>query len=126
MWAQACDFIAQAERMQRQFFRLGSSAIAQASWEPPVDVFEDEDEVMVVVALPGVTADRVQVTQEPGALHVRAERAPAFAGARHVVRQLEIPYGFFERRVALPSRPLELASQELARGCLVLRFLKKG
>jgi HSP20 family molecular chaperone IbpA len=112
--------------MQRQFFRLGSSGIARASWEPPVDVFEGEDEVMVVVALPGVTPDRVQVAQERGALHVRAERAPALAGAHRVVRQLEIPYGYFERRVALPSQPLELASQELTRGCLVLRLLKKG
>ncbi len=126
MWAQACDFIAQAERMHRQFFRLGSSAAAQASWEPPADVFEDESEVMIVVALPGVAPDRVQVAEEAGAVVVRAERPPAFAGARHAVRQLEIPYGYFERRIALPSGAHEIASQELSRGCLVLRLLKRG
>ena len=42
MWAQACDFIEQAERMHRQFFRLASSPRAQAVWEPPADVFENE------------------------------------------------------------------------------------
>ncbi len=126
MWAQACDFIAQAERMHRQFFRLGTSAAAQASWEPPADVFEDEAEVMIVVALPGVAPDRVQVAEEAGALVVRAERAPPFASRRQAVRQLEIPYGYFERRIALPAQALELASQELDRGCLVLRLLKKG
>ena len=101
MWAQACDFIAQAERMHRQFFRL-SSAHAQALWEPPVDVFEDEREVVVVVAMPGVVADAVEVAAEPGALVVRAERLLPFAGTRHAVRQLEIPYGYFERRIPLP------------------------
>ena len=123
MWAQACDFIAQAERMHRQFFRL-SSAHAQALWEPPVDVFEDEREVVVVVAMPGVVADAVEVAAEPGALVVRAERLLPFAGTRHAVRQLEIPYGYFERRIPLPQVELEAFSRELTHGCLILRLRK--
>ena len=47
MWEQACDFIAEADRMHRQFFRLTTSLRSQALWEPPVDVFEDEREVVV-------------------------------------------------------------------------------
>ena len=123
MWAQACDFIAQAERMHRQFFRL-SSAHSQALWEPPADVFEDEHEVVIVVAMPGVAADAVQITTEPGALVVRAERPLAFAGASYAVRQLEIPYGYFERRIPLPHARLEAASRELTHGCLILRLRK--
>ena len=60
MWAQACDAMQQADRMQRRFFRV--SARAQAQWEPPADVFEDQDEVVIVVALPGVAAERVEVS----------------------------------------------------------------
>jgi len=123
MWAQACDFIAQAERMHRQFFRL-SSAHSQALWEPPADVFEDEHEVVIVVAMPGVAADAVQITTEPGALVVRAERPLAFAGASYAVRQLEIPYGYFERRIPLPHARLEAASRDLTHGCLILRLRK--
>jgi HSP20 family protein len=125
MWAHACDLISQAERMQRQFFRLSSSARTQATWEPPVDVFEDELEVVIVIALPGVTADRLEVTAEPGALVVRAERLLPF-GSRHAVRQLEIPYGFFERRIPLPEGRLEAGSRELGHGCLILRLRKAG
>ena len=47
MWAQACELIEQAERMHRQFFHLAASERAQASWEPPVDVFEDEHEIVL-------------------------------------------------------------------------------
>ena len=103
MWAQACELIEQAERMHRQFFRLAPSARAQASWEPPVDVFEDEREIVIVVAMPGVAAERVEVTSEPGVLVVRGERPLPLADSRHRVRQLEIPYGYFERRIPLPG-----------------------
>ena len=53
MWGEAVDLLEQAERLQRQFFRLAGGA-EQARWEPPVDVFADGDEILVEVALPGV------------------------------------------------------------------------
>ena len=126
MWSQACELIEQAERMHRQFFRLLSSERAQAVWEPPVDVFEDEREVTIIIALPGVPAGCIEVNDEAGALLVRAERRPPFAGSLTAVRQLEIPYGYFERRIPLPGAPLEVASQELLNGCLILRLRKTG
>ena len=124
MWAQACDLLDEAERLHRRFFRL--AAAAPAAWEPPVDVFEDERELIVVVAMPGVTADRVQVLSEPGLLVVRGERRLPFAGRRVAVRQLEIPYGAFERRIPLPAGRVEAGAPELTHGCLVLRLRKVG
>ena len=74
MWAEACDLIDRADRMHRQFFRLASSARTRAVWELPVDVFEDEREVVIVVALPGVAPQGVQATFDGDELFVRAER----------------------------------------------------
>jgi HSP20 family molecular chaperone IbpA len=130
MWTQACELLDQAERMHRQFFRLAVSERTQAVWEPPVDVFEDEREIIVIVALPGVPAERVEVVLSPGMLVVRADsRIPfshmPFAGSRRAVRRLEIPYGYFERRIQLPDVRLEAGTQEFSDGCLILR-LKKG
>jgi len=125
MWAQACELLAQADRMHRQFFRLTASERPQASWEPPVDVFEDDREIVIVIALPGVPADRIEVRSEPGALVIRAESPLPFAGPR-LVRQLEIPYGYFERRVPLPEMQLEAGTQVLTDGCLTLRLRKTG
>jgi len=124
MWAQACALIDEAERMHRQFFRLGVSERTQAVWEPPVDVFEDDTEVVVVIALPGVAADAVEITMEAGALLVRAEARFPFARDHHVVRRLEIPYGYFERRIPLQLAGLEAGTREAANGCLVLRLRK--
>jgi HSP20 family molecular chaperone IbpA len=126
MWAQACALIDEAERMHRQFFRLGVSERAQAVWEPPADVFEDDSEIVVVVALPGVVAEAVEVTMDRGALLVRAQARFPFAGPDHVVRRLEIPYGNFERRIPLPLGQLETGTREMANGCLVLRLRKSS
>jgi HSP20 family molecular chaperone IbpA len=125
MWAQACELIADAERLHRQFFRLALDP-APATWEPPIDVFEDEREVVVVVAMPGVDAERIQVAREAGALVVRGARPLPFRGARGRLRQLEIPYGAFERRIALPPGTFEVGRPELAQGCLVLRLRKSS
>lgn len=124
MWAQACDMLEEAERMHRRFFRLAPQNAAQATWEPPVDLFEDEREIVVVVAMPGVAAERVQVLHERGHLIVRGERPLPFGGHRLSVRQLEIPYGAFERRIPLPNGNFEVGRPELTHGCLLLRLRK--
>ena len=126
MWAQACELIAEAERLHRQFFRLATVADTPTAWEPPIDVFEDEREIVAIVAMPGVAAERVQVAHEAGALVVRGTRPLPFEGGRGRLRQLEIPYGAFERRIELPPGALEVGRPELVQGCLVLRIRKLG
>ncbi len=124
MWAEACELLDQADRMHRQFFRLAASARSRAVWEPPVDVFEDQREVVIVVALPGVAEQGVELTLEAGVLIVRAERHIPAAGARGAVRRLEIPYGHFERRIPLANLRLEAGTREFSDGCLILRLRK--
>ena len=125
MWSQACELIAEAERRHRQFFRLAAVEAAPA-WEPPIDVLEDEREIVVLVAMPGVAADRVEVAHDGASLVVRGTRPLPLQGARFRLRQLEIPYGAFERRIALPPGNFEVGRPELAQGCLVLRLRKLG
>jgi HSP20 family molecular chaperone IbpA len=124
MWAQACDVIDRAERMHRQFFRLTAPGRARVTWEPPVDIFEDELELVILVALPGVPAQRIEVTTEAGELVVRAERGLPFGAASGALRRLEIPYGYFERRIRLPDARLEMRTHELVDGCLILHLRK--
>src|SRR5262249_59734510 len=70
MWSEACEMLARAERLHRQSFRLRPRLRAPA-WEPPADVLETEREVLVIVSLPGVNIDAVEVAIEDGALAIR-------------------------------------------------------
>ena len=121
MWAQALEMLDQADRLQRHFFAPGQQARSGVpSWEPPVDIIETEREYWIVVALPGVAPQRVQARIENGALLVEGERsmpAKAFAGA---IRRLEIPYGRFERRIAIAPGRYEVREQVFDNGCLVI------
>jgi HSP20 family protein len=61
MWAEACEMLERAQRLQRQFFGLGRAVAAQPCWEPPVDIVSYERELRITVALPGVRPERVRV-----------------------------------------------------------------
>ena len=124
MWAEACEMLERAQRMQRQFFRFGHAVEAQPRWEPPVDIVAYEPEVQVMVALPGVAPERVQVRVANGALRITAVRSPPLNAHVTAVHRLEIPYGRFERQIALPAGRYELTEQVFANGCLVLRLAR--
>jgi len=124
MWAEACQLLEEAERLQRQFFQVVASERAGPRWEPPVDVFESDEELVVVVALPGVAADRLEAEIESSHLVIRAARSIPFERRGYLIRRVEIPYGYFERRIELPAVPLQLVTQELVNGCLFLSLRK--
>ena len=127
MWAEACDMVAQADRLHRQFFRLGAGSAATTRWEPPIDVVEDADFMLIYVALPGVAPERVVISFENGHLIVSAHRPSQLniRPAQSTVHRLEIPYGHFERRIALPPGRYELLEQAFSHGCLELRLVKR-
>lgn len=124
MWAEACEMLDQAERLQRRFFRLDFPRGTRVAWEPPVDVFEDEREFVVIVALPGVSPGNAEVKIDGRSLLIRAKRRVSLQDRYCSIERLEIPYGYFERRLVLPQLRLELDSQQWSDGCLVLTIRK--
>ena len=76
MWSEALQMLAQAERLHRQVFTPVPSQRG-ASWEPPVDVLETKDAVLVLAALPGVDPDQVEAVIEDGTLVLSGERSLA-------------------------------------------------
>ena len=124
MWAEACHMLEQAERLHRQFFRLGAPRGTRTAWEPPVNVFEDDESYYIMVALPGVAADGVEVLVDSASLIVRASCDLPFSGRACEIRRLEIPYGYFERRIQLPAMRFEVVQRNLSNGCLILHLRK--
>ena len=125
MWAEALELLQDAERLQRQFFQIGAVRGAPC-WEPPVDLYENGNELRLLVALPGVTPPQVEVLFAPSLIVVRGERSLPANSRGAAIHRLEIPYGRFERRVALPAGAFELIDQRLELGCLVLGLRRTG
>ncbi|WP_321951428.1 Hsp20/alpha crystallin family protein [Paraburkholderia bannensis] len=125
MWDAAVDTLERAARLHRQFFRLAGQHAKAPMWEPPIEVFEHDGLLVIVVALPGVAPDQVELNLEGNTLVVAAERAlPRRALAGDAVHCLEIPYGHFERRIQLPAGRYRLVRRESENGCLSLDFEK--
>jgi len=124
MWAEACEMLAQADRLHRQFFALGSDSGRRSHWEPPIDVIESQKEIQVIAALPGVEAGHIRVSFDGAALIVEAIRPQPVRASATAVHRLEIPYGCFERRIPLPNGRYELVEQSYANGCLTLRLVR--
>ncbi len=122
MWPEAIELIERAERLHRQFFRIARSTTSEPTWEPPLDMFETGCDVWVVVALPGVTPERVRVVISSGTLFVEGVRALPRELRDATIHRMELPYGRFERRVELPPGVYQLARQTLADGCLFINL----
>lgn len=126
MWADACALLERAERLHRSFFVPASPPDASPAWEPPVDVYESADAVHVVVALPGVPRERLEIRLQGDTLVVSGTR-PLPPGLRHAaLHRLELPHGRFERRIALAVPSLALGEARLENGCLELTLEKRA
>lgn len=126
MWGEACELVEEAERLRQQFFVPVRAHGRQPSWQPPVDVLESDRELWILVALPGVAPDQLEVLVDGRLLSVTGHRAMPRLADGAQLRRLEIPHGHFERRLELPAGKYEIARRELKDGCLVLGLRKLG
>jgi len=85
---------------------FGPLGATERFWQPPVDLCETEDALVVKAELAGVHPDRINVSlsADDRMLVISGIRAEDEEERRARVRcyQLEIYYGPFERHVALP------------------------
>lgn len=120
MWSDALQMIERAERLQRQLFQPASAQSRTPSWEPPIDVLETDNEILVLAALPGVDPDQIQLLINNGVLVIGGERRLPAELRTAVIHRLELPQGRFERRIALPAGRYELTRPTVINGCLAI------
>ena len=127
MWSEACEMLARAERLHRDMFRPAGTRAQQPTWEPPVDILETENEVLALVALPGVASDSVEAMIENGELVIAGTRSYPPVLRTADIHRLELPQGRFYRRVRLPAgRYNAKVLRAAADGCLVITLQKVG
>lgn len=125
MWGEALDMLARAERLHRQLFQPASAQSRRPSWEPPVDVLETAGEVVIIAALPGVNENALTLAIDGSCLVIAGERTLPSELRTAVIHRLELPQGYFERRVALPSGRYDEVRHRAQDGCLVVTLLKR-
>jgi HSP20 family protein len=126
MWSEAVEMLARAERMHREMFRPAASEAQQPSWEPPVDILETAQEVLVLVALPGVDIDNAQAVIEDGDLVIVGTRVLPPELRTAIIHRLELPQGRFHRRLRLPPGRYAGVRRTAAAGYLVITLQKAG
>ncbi|MDT5157331.1 MAG: hypothetical protein QOH51_1688 [Acidobacteriota bacterium] len=75
--------------------------IERADWIPAADVYEDEREYLLVLDLPGINREGLDVSLDDGRLAIRGERTAAAEGLH--ARRTERPQGRFVRTFSLPD-----------------------
>jgi len=126
MWSEACEMLARAERMHRELFRPAGTQARQPAWEPPVDILETEFEVLALIALPGVDAEKAEAVIEDGELVIAGVRTYPPALRTAIIHRLELPQGRFYRRLRLPAGRYSTVRRAVADGCLVITLQKVG
>jgi HSP20 family protein len=121
MLSEALGSLARAERLRQQFFHLQSAG--GPSWEPPIDVLETDEEILILVALPGVDPEQVEAVIGDGVLVISGNRTLPAELRNARIHRLELPQGRFERRIALPIGRYAV-SRFAANGCIVVRLTK--
>jgi HSP20 family molecular chaperone IbpA len=123
MWLDACEMVRQAERLHRRLFGVGHRDAPFPCWEPPVDIYETARELHVIALLPGVDQDKLAVTIDGGILTITGS-SPFPVPVKAHIHRLEIPYGDFEKTIALPSPAYQLTGTDYRNGCLTLSLHK--
>jgi HSP20 family protein len=87
---------------QEQLDRMVGRTISRNAWVPSLDVRETEDQFVVMVDLPGLDPEDVEVQLEDGVLTLRGERQFTRDNTDEQFHRLERNYGSFARSVRLP------------------------
>ena len=124
MWSEALQMLARAERLHREVFTPPHASGRGVNWEPPIDVLETEDAVLIFVALPGVDPEKVDVVIRGGVLVIAGERALPAEVRTAIIHRLELPQGRFERHVPLPAGRYENPTRAATCGSLLIRLPK--
>ena len=72
-------------------------------WKPPTDVYETESNFVVILELAEMKAEEVSITYQEGILMIRGIRKAVPPSERRRYHKMEINYGPFERRIAIPA-----------------------
>ena len=78
--------------------------VVSSSWAPNTDVYETPDNLVVRMETAGLDREGLEIALSDRLLVVRGFRRDPCRQRRCSFHQMEIDYGFFERRIVVPRK----------------------
>lgn len=127
-WDPFRDLLGLQDRMNRLFSDTlvrTTGEDATGAWVPPVDIFEDGENLVLQAEIPGVRKDEVDIRIENNVLTLSGERKQEREVKDEEVHRVERAYGRFSRSFTLPvGIDADKIRAELRDGLLTLTLPK--
>ena len=108
-WEPFRDMLA-AQREFDRLFRgafgpaaLGEEEASTRTWAPPVDIFENADNIVLKAELPGIDPKDVEIRVEDNTLYLKGDRKFEKEVKEQNYHRVERSYGTFTRSFSLPN-----------------------
>jgi HSP20 family protein len=130
-WDPFREFSTLQDRMNRLFREShgpeGEESLSTSTFAPPVDVYEDDHNVVLTIEVPGIDEKDIDVRIENNTLTVHGERKLEKEEKEENYRRVERQYGSFTRSFTLPSTvDPEQVSANYEKGVLKIKLAKKA
>jgi HSP20 family protein len=129
-WDPIRNLISLQDRMNRLFDETmhrgrGTESMDMGTWAPPVDIYETENEIVMVAEVPGVDEKDVDVEVKDNLLTIKGERRMEKSVKEESYHRVERAYGGFTRSFTLPQAvDSEKITATYNRGVLEIRLPK--
>jgi HSP20 family protein len=93
------------DRLFREAFSpaLAEGEVSTRTWAPPVDIYENGENLVLKVELPGINPDDVEIRVEDNTLYLKGERKFEKEVKEQNYHRVERSYGTFTRTFSLPN-----------------------
>jgi HSP20 family protein len=131
-WDPFREVVALQSRLNSLFQDYGrgqneEQTLAAASFAPPVDIYEDDQKLVLKLEVPGVKQEDLDIQVEGRTLTVRGERRFSSEEKQENFHRVEHRYGTFARSFTLPSSvDAENVKATYDAGVLQLELAKKA
>ncbi len=100
-WNPVRDLITMQEKMNKIFD--DSFKITSGDWSPAVDIMENDDEIIIIAEVPGVSEETMDIQVAEGILTMKGEKKFPVEKQSDNYYRLERSYGRFNRSFAIPA-----------------------
>ncbi|MBM2835152.1 MAG: hsp 1 [Candidatus Brocadiaceae bacterium] len=99
------NYNSKLEKIFTEFFVFNKNIPTDSSnpWQPPTDVYETPDEIVVKMSISGTKSDDIQVAFSDEILTISGYRNDTSPYEKTCFYQVEIRYGYFERSFFIPK-----------------------